>query len=119
VRVISGTIGRLSWWLVGFAALVSGCSKEEKVDFVTVRVLTDGQNCIVFSQQIRCDAVASYLKDNRHLPLSHDLLVMPEGAGRASLARGNDTKESLAALGYTQVMMVGFLTEPGHPDAQP
>jgi hypothetical protein len=81
-------------------------------DSVEVRVLDDGQHCMVFEQQLACDAIGAYLKDARHLPFSQPILVNVDGVGDASHAGGLKTGQSLNAAGYSDVYVVGFLTEP-------
>ena len=108
-------ISRWSPCLACFAALVSAAAIGQQSNFVTVRVLTDGQNCIVDTQQMRCDAVGAFLRDDRHLPFSQPVSVTADGTGDASRARGLKTAQYLKKVGYSKVavVIVGFLTEPG------
>lgn len=87
--------------------------------FVHVRVLTDGRNCIVDAQQMHCDVVAAYLKNDQHLPLSESVLVDSDGTGRAAIARGETVRGNLRAAGYSDILSIGFLTSPDHPNPDP
>jgi hypothetical protein len=89
------------------------------VKFIHVRVLTDGRSCIVDAQQMRCDGVAAYLKDDRHTDLSESVLVGPDGTGKAAIARADEVRWSLKAAGYSDVWTIGFLTSPDHPNPDP
>jgi hypothetical protein len=108
-------IGRVFW----FAALVTTSAVAKKTDFVRVRALTDGRSCIVFDQQLACDAVGAYLKDTRHVPLSRAFLVDLVG-GQPSMAAALKAGHSLEAAGYSDIFRVGFITEPrSSSDAKP
>lgn len=100
-------ISRSAW----FAVLVSTCAIGQKTDFVKVRVLTDGQNCVVFEQQMDCDSVGTYLKDTRHLPFSRSILVDLD-VGEGSRAGGLKVGQSLKAAGFSHFYTVGFITDP-------
>ena len=41
---------------------------DTPTDQSIIYVAPDGQNCIVYTQQMRCDAVGVYLRDNRQVP---------------------------------------------------
>jgi len=82
------------------------------VKFVHVRVLIDGRNCTVDSQQMPCDGVAAYLKVDRHTDLSESVLVGADGAGKAAIARADEVRWNLKAEGYSDVWTIGFLTSP-------
>jgi hypothetical protein len=101
------------WLFAYIAALVSVTTDAQESVPITVRVLSDGQNCIVYTQQMRCDAVGFYLRDNRHLAFSQPINVFPDGTGDDSLTRGLKTRDDLAKVGYSKIVVVGFLTEPG------
>jgi hypothetical protein len=112
-------ISRFSGMFVLFIALV-GCGSNEKTPkFTTVRVLIDGENCLVDARQMRCDVVAAYMKNERHLRLSESVFVEPEGTGHAALARGETVRTRLRAAGYSDILSVGFLTSPDHPNPDP
>ena len=106
-------IGRWILCLACFAGLVSPSADAQRASSVTIRVSTDGQNCIVYTQQMRCDAVGQYLRDDRHLPFSQLISVFPDGTGKSSQARGMKVRRQLAKGGYSKVIVVAFLTEPG------
>jgi hypothetical protein len=106
-------IGRRVCVLAGLAALLSIKVHAQGSKSVTVRVLTDGQNCIVYTQKMSCDAVPAFLRDNRHLDFSQPISVIPDGNGEDSRARGLKTSRYLTQAGYSKVVVVDFLTEPG------
>jgi hypothetical protein len=106
-------IGRWNRCLVCLAASVSAIAAAQTPSLVTVRVLTDGQNCIVYTRQMRCDAVGAYLRDNRRVPLSQPINVSPDGAGYSSQAQGVKVGRHLKMVGYSNVIVVTFITEPG------
>jgi hypothetical protein len=89
------------------------------VSSVHVSVLTDGRNCIVDTQQMRCDAVPVYLKDDRHIALSETVVVGPEGTGKAEVARADGVRWKIKAAGYSDVWTIGFLTSPDHANPDP
>jgi len=101
------------WLLACVAALVSTTAEAQESEPITVRVLFDGHNCIVYTMQMRCDAVGVYLRDNRHLAFSQPINVFPDGTGDDSRTRGLKTRDYLAKVGYSKIVVVGFLTEPG------
>ena len=68
---------------------------------------------------MRCDGVAAYLKDDRHLPLFESVLVEPDGTGHAAIAEGETVRGNLRAAGYSDIMLIGFLTSPDHPNPDP
>jgi hypothetical protein len=105
-------ISRSLWSLVCAAVVGTSACGQTPSNFVEVRVLTDGQNCIVYTQKMHCDAVGAYLKDNRHLPFSQSILLGLDGRGDAARARGQKAGHSLSEVGYSNVMSVGFITEP-------
>ena len=94
------------------AALVSTAAAQE-ASLVTVHVLIDGESCIVYTQQMRCDAVGSYLRDDKHLAFSQPISVTADGTGEHSRAQALKTAKYLTTVGYSKVLVVGFLTEPG------
>lgn len=106
-------IGRWNGCLVCFAAIAGAVACTQRSNSVVVRVLTDGQNCIAYAQRMQCDAVGAYLRDNRRLPFSQPIAVLPDGDGSAADARGRKAMQNLAKVGYSRVMVVAFLTEPG------
>jgi hypothetical protein len=106
-------IGRWNRCLICFAAFVSALAAAQTPGLVTIRVLTDGQNCIVYTQQMPCHAVGAYLRDNRLLPLSQPINVSPDGDGYASQARGVQVGRYLKRVGYSKIVAVAFITEPG------
>ena len=53
------------------------------------------------------------LTDNRHLAFSQPIKVFPDGTGDDSRTRGLKTRDYLAQVGYSKIVVVGFLTEPG------
>jgi hypothetical protein len=89
------------------------------INFVHVRVLTDGRDCIVDAQQMSCDVVGAHLKNDRHLPVSQSVLVDPDGTGRAPIARAEAVRSNLKEAGYSDVWTIGFLTSPDHPSPDP
>ena len=54
------------WLLTCVAALVSTTADAQESVPIIVRVLSNGQSCIVYTQKMRCDAVGLYLRDNRN-----------------------------------------------------
>jgi hypothetical protein len=112
-------ISRFSGLFVLFVALVGCVSNEKTRKFTTVRVLIDGENCLVDARQMRCDVVAAHLKNERHLRLSESVLVEPEGTGHAAIARGEAVRDNLRVAGYSDTMLIGFLTSPDHPSPDP
>jgi hypothetical protein len=109
---VDGMISRWSWHFACLAALVSTAAAQG-TSLVTVHVLIDGENCIVYTQQMRCDAVGAYLPDDRHLAFSQSISVTADGTGDHSRAQAPKTAKYLATVGYSKVLVVGFLTEPG------
>lgn len=101
------------WLLACISALVSTTADAQESVPITVRVLSDGQSCIVYTKRMRCDAVGVYLRDNRHLAFSQPINVLPDGSGGDSRTRGLKTRDYLARVGYSKIVVVGFLTEPG------
>ena len=102
---------RWSLHLACLAALVSAAAAQE-TSVVTVHVLIDGKNCIVYIQQMRCDAVGAYLRDDKHLTFSQPISVTADGTGDHSRARALKTAKYFTTVGYSKVLVVGFLTEP-------
>ncbi len=110
-------------WLSGlFILLVAlgGCGSSEKTrKITTVRVLIDGQNCLVDARRMHCDVVSAYLKNDRRLPLSESVLVESDATGRAAIARSETFRGNLRAAGCSDTLSVGFLTSPDHPNPDP
>ena len=104
-------ISRWSRHFACLAALVSTTVAQE-ASLVTVHVLIDGENCIVYTQQMRCDAVGAHLRDDRHLAFSQPISVTADGTGDHSRAQALKTAKYLRTVGYSNVLIVGFLTEP-------
>ena len=104
-------ISRWSRHFACLAALVSTTVAQE-ASLVTVHVLIDGENCIVYTQQMRCDAVGAYLRDDKHLAFSQPISITADGTGDHSRAQALKTAKYLRTVGYSNVLIVGFLTEP-------
>jgi hypothetical protein len=106
--------------VAAFFAVLAYDANGQTTDFVDVRVLADGQTCVVLDRQLTCDVVAAYLRDDRHLAFSHPIAISSDVVGEASVARGSKIGQSLRAAGYSTVYVVGFLTAPGTaPDTEP
>jgi hypothetical protein len=103
----------LTWTRVALAAATcaaaASASEQSPVD---VHVLPDGENCSVYGQQMRCDSIGSYLRDARGVPFDRPIFLMIEGT-QDSEARGRRVAELIARTGYSKLVRVGFITEPG------
>lgn len=87
-------------------------------DPIDVRVLADGQQCVVRGQQIRCDALGPYLRDTLQAPHDHLIRVFVDGTER-SQERGQLIRDLARSAGYRRIITVGFITEPGQGKNQP
>jgi|SRR3569833_2892596 len=106
-------IRRTAW----FALLISTAAIGQKADLVRVVALADGRNCKVFEQQLACDAVGAYLRDTRHVPAGHSVVVEPVG-GQPSIRGVLEAGHSIEAAGYSGVYKVAFITAPSS-DSKP
>jgi hypothetical protein len=108
-------ISRPAWQLACLAALLTSTTDAHGPKSVTVHVLTDGQHCTVYSQQMRCDALGAYLRDHRRVAFSQAINIIVDGTGEDSRARGLRTRDYLTKIGYSKIVVVGFITEPSSP----
>lgn len=81
-------------------------------DSVDVRVLIDGQQCVVNHQAIRCDDVGSYLRGTLHTKPNQLIGVSVDGTAH-SQERGHRIAQLIRRAGYIHIITVGFITEPG------
>jgi hypothetical protein len=79
---------------------------------VSVEVKADGQSCLVRHREIKCGALSSVLSKDVGLGLNDAVSVSPEGCGELALAQAREVAGTLRKAGFTQVFVVGFLTEP-------
>jgi hypothetical protein len=79
---------------------------------VDVRVLIDGQQCVVNHQAIRCDDVGDHLRRTLHTKPDQLIQVSIDGTAR-SHERGHRIAELNRRAGYPHIIMVAFITEPG------
>jgi len=92
---------------------------SDHLKIVDVRVEGDGSDWIVDGQEMHCDVVAGYLKNDRHINLSEAVLVGPVETGNAAVRRADAVRWKLKAAGYSDVWTIGFLTSPDHPHSDP
>jgi hypothetical protein len=86
---------------------------------IDVRVLADRESCSVNQQQMRCEAVGAYLRDERHVSVTQYINLTVDGTDN-SQARGRHARDLIAAAGYTKIIAVGFISEPSQStDAKP
>jgi len=110
---VDGMISRSVGHLTILAVLLTSAAHAQEGKPVTVRVLVDGQHCIVYSEKMRCDAVGTYLRDGRHVALSQPLDVIVDGNGDDSRAKGLKIRNYLTKVGYSKIAVVGVISEPG------
>ena len=77
-----------------------------------VHVLSDGENCTVYGQQMHCDSIDPYLRDTRRVPFDRPIFLLIDGT-HDSQARGRRVAELIARTGYSKTVGAGFITEPG------
>jgi hypothetical protein len=87
-------------------------------DSVEVRVLIDGQQCVVSHEPIRCDDVGSYLRATLHTTPSQLIGVSVDGTAH-SQERGHRIAQLIRSAGYTHVITVAFISEPGDDGSRP
>jgi hypothetical protein len=76
-----------------------------------VRLLEDGRSCSVKAQVIPCSGLASYLERSLSLPKTSSIILSDNKVGR----RGDTLliiAEDLRRAGYSDVLRIGFVTEP-------
>ena len=103
----------LIWQCIALAAVTyttEACAGEPSP--VDVHVLPDGENCTVYGQQMRCDSIGPYLRDARRVPFDRPIFILIDGT-HDSGARGRRAAELIAKTGYSKIVRVGFITEPG------
>ncbi len=98
---------------VGITVLVCMSAFANEESPIEVRVLADGEQCVVNDRQIRCDAVGKYLRDPLRVALDHPISVFVDGT-KQSEARGRRVGDLIHGAGYSKIVTVGFLTEPDH-----
>jgi hypothetical protein len=106
------------WKHIEFTALlcaVAACTPEETS--IRVNVLASGGDCVVDGRQMRCDSVGVHLRDSLKMPVDRPITVFVEGT-EGSEERGLRTGVILRDAGFSRIVRVGFLTEPGEPDRE-
>ena len=98
-------------WLAMLTWLAACADKSESTP---VRVLSDGQRCVVASREMPCDAVGRYLRDTLQIPRKQLISVSIDETGPLE-ERGRRIKDALTNVGYSHIIVVGFISEPrGH-----
>lgn len=96
-------------WLAMVICISTFAEEPGRID---VRVLTDGRQCVVHDRQMACDAVGPYLRDTLRIAQDHFIGVFVDGTER-SQERGKGVSELIRSAGYSRIVRVGFITEPG------
>jgi hypothetical protein len=66
-----------------------------------------------------CEAVAAYLRDERHESVTQYINLIIDGTNN-SRERGQHVRDLIAKAGYTKIIVVGFITEPNQiPGTRP
>jgi hypothetical protein len=77
---------------------------------IRVKVLSDGEQCVVNDQPMRCDLVGNHLRNALRVPVDRIVSIEVEGA-QQSEGRGRRVRDILRDAGYSHVMVVAFFTD--------
>jgi len=97
-------------WLAAATMCALGCAGDEQS--ITVRVLADGQRCVVSNYDISCKDIGRYLRETLQIARDRPVSIQVDGTERSE-DRGHRVRELVRAAGYSRVISVGFITEPG------
>lgn len=94
------------------AAVVYASAYPQESTRINVRILADGENCSVYQRQIRCENIGPYLREQRHIPVTQYITLVVDGTNNSQV-RGQHVRDLIAKAGYSKIIVVGFITEPG------
>jgi hypothetical protein len=78
----------------------------------SITVKADG-SCVLQSRNLPCSELPGALVHEAHISKDASLTVSPEECGERAVNRARVVAGLLKDAGFTQVAVVGFLTEPG------
>jgi hypothetical protein len=89
---------------------------------VWVTVNPDGKSCVVRQRETLCANLPGLLTEDFEVSRSASVAVSPKGCGAPALEQARVVGRMLKEAGFTQTVVIGFLSEPNHkcaPDKPP
>jgi hypothetical protein len=95
------------------AATLVACSSGgvQDHDVVTVNVSVDALKCSLMGHEVPCSDLPTHLAQSLKLPSSTSIILSDAKTGRTDNAL-SVLAQDLDKAGYSQVTVVGFITEP-------
>jgi len=92
--------------------VASGCSLSADTQKVWITVEGGGQICTVSHLEATCAALPEILARDIGVSRVDVVAVSPEGCGENALVQAQAVADILKKAGFTNIVVVGFLTEP-------
>jgi hypothetical protein len=96
---------------------VSAFAGQAVVPPFAIKVLADGEHCVVNNQPMRCDDVVSYVRDTLRIGLDRSIGVIVEGPEQAE-ARSQRVRDLIRGAGYSRISW-GSFTAADHGSSGP